>query len=771
MNSTVFDKLLHVLDTIDRPGSFCVSGTLPVVLPGLEVQGLGSIGLPLTAQQATKLKEVCQQAPYGKGEETLVDINVRRVWQLKPEHFALTNPDWESFVQETVHKVQEELGLQGQELKSHLYDLLLYEPGSFFLPHRDGEKLDRMVATLVLVLPSSFKGGELVVRHDGQEQIIAFTSEQNPFHIHFAAFYADCEHEVRPLMEGYRLCLVYNLTLKKGKTGLSAPRSSEFVESIRELLNEWARDDTASRLVVTLQHQYTEGGLTWDALKGVDHVKARVLLEAAQQADCQTVLALLTFHESGSAEYTGSHSRRRYGWHDRDDNPDSYEMGDIIESSLTAQHWIDPEGQKLPLGEIRINEDELLDPDGLEDVDPEVEFEGYTGNAGMTLDRWYRHAALFVWPKRNRFDIFCAAGSRQASAALDLLATKWKNASQEDAAALRADCIEFASRIIANWKGQSFSYPYGPKAEADALLPTLALLDEPTLIKGYLREVLSKDATVDPGELLITVCQTQGWETFRQELEGVFTSTTAATLERNVRLLEQICSAKPRKKQGWSDLCVALAEAVVVVLERTDDEKPADPYRSRTFDRGTLLGGLTQALLVTEQGKLLERVVTHILARPEKYPLITVQVPALVRLQPWLAKNLKKPSPALSHWLASCCKQLEGLTVEAPKPPADFRRAAPLSCKCADCAELSKFLNDPHTKEHRFRAKEDRRRHLEFCIKEKHIDLDLTTARVGTPHTLVCTKNSASYDAQRLKFQQEQEYLATLRSIVARLPK
>jgi hypothetical protein len=54
--------------------------------------------------------------------------------------------------------------LEKQSLEAHLYKLLLYEPGSFFLAHRDGEKLDRMVATLVIALPSAYEGGELVVR-------------------------------------------------------------------------------------------------------------------------------------------------------------------------------------------------------------------------------------------------------------------------------------------------------------------------------------------------------------------------------------------------------------------------------------------------------------------------------------------------------------------------------------------------------------------------------------------------------------------------------
>ena len=199
MASEILEKLDKELGKIDRPGSFCVSGSVPALLPGLEVEGLGPVGLPLTVKQAKELIKHCNQAPYGKGEETLVDTKVRRVWKLDPDRFSLTNPAWNRLIETLVGKVQAELGLEKQKLEGHLYDLLLYEPGSFFLPHKDGEKLDRMVATLVVVLPSNYEGGELIVRHDGQERTIDFQSgEDSAFQIHFAAFYADCEHEVRP---------------------------------------------------------------------------------------------------------------------------------------------------------------------------------------------------------------------------------------------------------------------------------------------------------------------------------------------------------------------------------------------------------------------------------------------------------------------------------------------------------------------------------------------------------------------------------------------
>ena len=55
MRKEISERLSEALSQIDRPGSFCVSGDVPTLLPGLEVEGLGPIGLPLTVQQAEEL--------------------------------------------------------------------------------------------------------------------------------------------------------------------------------------------------------------------------------------------------------------------------------------------------------------------------------------------------------------------------------------------------------------------------------------------------------------------------------------------------------------------------------------------------------------------------------------------------------------------------------------------------------------------------------------------------------------------------------------------
>jgi hypothetical protein len=86
-------QLLESLKKIDRPGTFCASGQLPPTLPGLKVVELGPVDSPLEKRQAAALKKVARQAPYGKGTETLVDTNVRRVWEIDADQVVLANPE------------------------------------------------------------------------------------------------------------------------------------------------------------------------------------------------------------------------------------------------------------------------------------------------------------------------------------------------------------------------------------------------------------------------------------------------------------------------------------------------------------------------------------------------------------------------------------------------------------------------------------------------------------------------------------------------------
>ena len=786
--SDIREKLRQALAKIDRPGTFCVHGSVPTVLPGLEVTGLGPIGLPLTTHQAGELIKRCEQAPHGKGERTMVDTNVRRVWRLKPSRFALTNQDWKVFLQTTVKTVQEAMGLENQKLGSHLHELLLYEPGSFFLPHRDGEKLDRMVATLVVVLPSAHQGGELIVRHEGQVETIDFSSVgKGSLQTHFAAFYADCEHEVRPLKKGFRLCLVYNLTLGKSKKAIAAPRLQEQIETVVPLVRAWSEDDSARKLVITLDHEYTKDGLAWDKLKGADRGKARVLADAAKAVNCRAYLALLTFHESGEAIDDGGYDYgydRRSRWDDEDEDddgeydyeydpdPDSgdYEMGEIYETSLSAKHWCDTAGRGLPIAELKVDKDELLNPEVLKDVDPEEEFEGYTGNAGMTLDRWYRHAAIVLWPERMHSRVLCDRDGRQAMPVLEQMMTHWRKAKGVKAESLKSECVDLAAAILSTWPENRNWRFLERETDRDTLLKTLGELDDPSLIGRYLSEVMVKDVSIDPGRSLAAIVQQFGWATFQAQLESLFTKTNIETVERNVSLLEHLCLARTRPNSGGPETCTSAAVAVVTALEAIDKSKEVPIWRANELDRAKLLSGLVRSLIAAGQEELLRGLLKHALDLPNRYPLTKVHVAALVSLGPWLEKNLKKRSLGFSSWVAACRKELEARTAQAPTPPADWRRAAPFRCRCQDCRELKQFLEDPAQPQHRFSIRQDRRTHLEQTIRADKCDLNLKTERNRSPHTLVCTKNQASYEVDLKTYHQDKEHLAKVVAIQKSVP-
>ena len=70
---------------------------------------------------------------------------------------GLVGAEWASYVENITSKACISLGVPPKAVTAELYKLVLYEAGSFFVPHRDTEKADGMFGTLVIVLPSIYK--------------------------------------------------------------------------------------------------------------------------------------------------------------------------------------------------------------------------------------------------------------------------------------------------------------------------------------------------------------------------------------------------------------------------------------------------------------------------------------------------------------------------------------------------------------------------------------------------------------------------------------
>jgi hypothetical protein len=62
---------------------------------------------------------------------------------------------------------------------------------------------------------------------------VGFGESAESSELSFAAFYADCEHEVRPITEGNRVCLVYNLILEqRSKSGSQPVRAPDYEKEV-----------------------------------------------------------------------------------------------------------------------------------------------------------------------------------------------------------------------------------------------------------------------------------------------------------------------------------------------------------------------------------------------------------------------------------------------------------------------------------------------------------------------------------------------------------
>jgi len=718
----VHHELPKALGKVDRPSAVCTSGDMPLTIPGLKVDGLGVLSLPLGKTQARKLIEQCRQAPYGKGTETLVDTEVRQTWELDPNQFQLKNPKWEELIEEIVANVQRELGLEDCKLTAHLYKLLVYEKGGFFLPHRDGEKLDRMVATLVIVLPSVCEGGELILSHDGWQYEIQFTGAASGYELSYAAFYADCQHEVRPLRSGYRLCLTYNVTLAKSrcKKGIKAP--------------------------------------SMDTLKGIDRARAEVLFEAAEQADCVAHLALVTLWQSGEAEggydeysYRGGYRRyHRSDFEDDDDfdeTGDDYEMGEIYDYSLSANHWSDCQGKKVGLDEIRLDEDDIVSEAPLDYGDPDSEdFEGFTGNAGMTLERWYHRAAIVIWPRDKHFAVLCGAGTDAAIGGLQPLVNRLKRMSTAKREKQRRECLSFATAIIDSWQARRrSSWNETDPVNRGAFVRLLQELGDPGLVRRFLSKVMVGDGGIQLDNSFGKFGKQHGWASFEAELTSVFEATTAATINRNAELLATLCLLRDRNTERI-ELCGRLAERAVKALETFDQQPSENNWQLREIDRSVLLISLVKAMLAIDAVKPLSRLIDHALTSADKYDLTGAHLTAIFSLKSRITK-LPVANDAISHWLGACRHELEERTAQAPQKPTDYRRADKLSCNCDECSALSAFLANPDRKQGRFLLAKKRRQHLHQIIDGNLCDLTHVTERRGSPFTLVCTKTTASYEA------------------------
>ena len=735
--TTITDDLASLLAKARRPGDFHVSGVVETFPPGLSVEGVGEIALPLLPFQAEQLVAAASAAPFGRGAETVYDPNVRRTWQIQPGQVKIASKHWPQTLQTVLARVGDGLGVE-DPIEAEFYKLLVYDEGSFFAGHRDTEKSPGMFATLVIVLPSVCSGGELLVRHGGREAKLDMRAA-DPSEVAFAAFYADCVHEVLPVTSGCRLALVYNLT-RRGKRGALAPPSHESEQAAAAaLLGEWAgRGAPPTKIVYLLEHAYTQAELGFAALKGADSAAAAILVEAARRARCDLHLALLTIEESGAAEYADSPRSRRDRWSEPE-----LEAGEVFESSRVLSQWRRPDGAASPLSELPFGDDEISPSEALEDMVPDEEhFQEHAGNEGASFERSYSRAALVLWPSDRIFAVVNQAGLAATLPLLADMAMRWTASGEDRGSQLWRDARALSEEMLRTWATPGHYYRAdGKLSDAGKFLAALTDLEDESRISEFLMQVVAAGLfTIGDNASVVAALQALPPEQGGDLLLRIVAGTSAAAFERSADLLSRAAAAPGLGNPAQR---LAAAKALVAAMPAKAQEPTAANSWRRDFRVASRpIVDLVSGVAAIDD-ELADKAVAFALARPQIYEMDGALVPAARELT---ASGEFKDASAAKSLRAACLAHLGARIAQTLEPPADWRRASAVGCKCAHCAELSAFLADPARGVWRFRAIQSARSHVEETIRNAGVDISWKTEKQGSPHILVCTKTQASYE-------------------------
>ena len=714
--------LEELLLSIDRPGDYCVGGRLYASMPKLTVEGVGDLSFPVPESQMAALIAAAQTAPYGKGTKTLVDRSVRDCRQIDAERVRLAGRGWPDSFDEIMDRVARGLGLSPDLLDVELYKLLVYEPGGFFSAHRDTEKSDGMVATLSVALPAPGAGGELVVRHGDRETVFDMNAEE-PSEVAFAAFYADCPHEVRPVTDGYRVSLVFNLCLRSpGETPPAAPDYAVLADRVAESLSAWRREGATEKLAWVLDHQYSEEGLSFGALKGIDAARARVLSSAADRAGCELHAAILHIEEYGMPTlevYDG-------GWGSSwDAEYSDSEFEEVIDGWRWLDGWASRDAGRAgrdagrpPFGRVPLNDRELHPRGALDDAEPdERRLEESTGNEGATLALSYRLAAFVVWPRSKTVDIV-ASGHLDGAGRAEML--RFLSAAGDGEGLAR-----FARRVIV---------PEYDGSENEALAGVIDILGSDVaaeVVAALVREHLARRPKAIPSLLTLI---------------GEAPDGASAAAWREV--------AREGARAALLGLSAVLDSPVPDVRLQLDFDEPPCESLDHEAVRDLLI--LAYRFGLTDEAEAAARAVA---GHPEWVAPERVLPAALADLRGH--EGVAGAGACAYLWRVSA-DALVARSSAPPEAPADWMIAANLPCDCEHCAAVRAFCRDPAARSARFPLRKDLRRHLHREIDRYGLDLTHVTERRGRPFTLICTKTRASHDRRLAEYAEDVACMSSL---------
>lgn len=698
----------------------------------LSVEPVGSVIFPISAKVAKSLIVEAEPARYGLKDKTLFDRKIRDTWEI-PNSRIQTTKDWDSQLSKVLQKIQRNLNLpEDGVLRSELHNMLIYMPGQFFKAHQDSEKDEGMVATLMVLLPSEFTGGEFVIDQHGDRRILDFSNEARKDLI-FTAFYSDCYHEVKEVKSGYRVTITYNLFFQSSAKSLVTRRNPGLEITVQDYfsMSQENGDGNFSRpqwLVYLLDHEYTRSSLDWLHLRGLDRDRVGEFLACSDHLGLTAHLALADVHETWSTESDNDWGRRhRRRWNNDEEldevGPGDYRLTELIEDEILLRHWIARTGKKFEEWDKYIPKPMVCWTKAVDQFKPfKSDYEGYMGNYGDTLDRWYHRAAIILWKKEDDLVSLFSCDKAEALRSISEILKKDLNQGHQ---ALH--------QVLPYWPEKMH-----PFLDPKIVLEFANLLQDQELASNVTKTLGISSLREKNLRILMRLVESYGEEWFisilnswRETRDWNDQDSISNELESLVREFSQTY----KKISHWilQDQLSLLVKSDAIEVKHLDLRE----VRKKFPQKLKIIESLLKVSHSVGIFELHKQLVEHVLKRSTLYPEVEVvnlflnldqQVYRQALIQ--LGKNLQKQN-------------------SGPRKEGDWCIRDAVPHNCPDCQYLENFLLSTSTQKLVWPLAKDRRAHIHQIINAMDIPVTHETLHQGSPHKLVLIKTSELFKRDR----------------------
>ncbi|KAJ7722655.1 hypothetical protein DFH07DRAFT_971838 [Mycena maculata] len=393
-------------DGFEFDGTFAFSQRYGIGAPNpcLNIDGLGTVGIPLSERDARAIISACAPMPSEK------------------VHFD--NPAWDAWIQKTAG-VAATTALNantGANPSFTLKKMVIHETGSHISRHKEpitDDPAETKIGDLIVILPGLFQGAQLQLSHAGQAKSLNF-AHQSGISTSIVAAYSGVEHTLAGVTAGYRLSLIYDIVqpITHVEYRPTLPEMQGATQKLHNIMLSWKQDasgEAPESLACLLQHKYSRApNFGAKSLTGADALLISHLYPLARELKFSIYLAhvqLTVFTTAEARGYDYSH-RRGWGYDDSDDDDEIDEDecvdDDDPEETLQITQIVDLRGMPVHIG-LELEVDDLING-SLTEYDPDRETFDRDERTTASRTKIYNRTALLLWPKDTDVDFSVTIG-------------------------------------------------------------------------------------------------------------------------------------------------------------------------------------------------------------------------------------------------------------------------------------------------------------------------------------------------------------------------